>query len=328
MTSAAGGGDTKSGAGREWRATVFRHAAQVRAQPLTPRTHLPSPGSEYRLRSLPSAALRLKRAHILHRRDEAGIDILWACEELHSTAVLVAAVLPQECAMAAQQGANGSAGPDGAEQPGRYRMPLAVESIAGLFGPDGPCPNPQWQADVREAFASAGAVAANGPQQELSPEQLQACASRAHAALQQQRDPQQMQAAAALLVPPGRVRSALRRRYAGRRLWLCDNPACVPAAELDASGWPLLPQSCAGAGAWVWCGGCESSLYCSDGCRLAHWQAGHGAVRRLCRRAVVQGVGECLSLMPQTMEKGQTQRHGSKFSQGCSRYCEAAWLNC
>ena len=223
--------------------------------------------------------------------DEADIDIQRACAELHSTAVLAAAVLPRECVRAAQQGASGCAGPGGAQQPGQYRVPLAVESIAGLFGPDGPCPNPQWQADVRQAFASANAVvAATGSRGELSEEELQAFSSGAQAVLQQQREAQQMQAASALLVPPGRVRSALRQRYPGRRLWLCDNPACEPAVELDASGWPLFPQSCVGAGAWVWCGGCESSLYCSEGCRLAHWQAGHGAVCGFCRGAAGQGV--------------------------------------
>eukprot|EP00198_Chlamydomonas_reinhardtii_P010765 XP_001700102.1 predicted protein [Chlamydomonas reinhardtii] len=173
--------------------------AAAQGKRLLPDKHFGTVWGILSVTALTSSGCYQRRAGGWQAKDEAGIDILWACEELHSTAVLVAAVLPQECAMAAQQGANGSAGPDGAEQPGRYRVPLAVESIAGLFGPDGPCPNPQWQADVREAFASAGAVAANAPQQELSPEQLQACASRAHAALQQQRDPQQTQAAAALL---------------------------------------------------------------------------------------------------------------------------------
>ncbi|KAG2434831.1 hypothetical protein HXX76_007716 [Chlamydomonas incerta] len=195
-----------------------------------------------------------------------------------------------ECARAAQQGEGAAPGPEGGTQPpGRYRVPLAAESIAELLGSDGPCPSPQWQADVREAFANASTTAGDGSQQQLSPEQQQACASRAQAAVQHQPDARQMQAAAALLVPPGRVRSALRRRYPGCRLWLCDNPACVPAAELDARGWPLPPESCSGAGAWVWCGGCESSLYCSDGCRLVHWEGGHAAVCRYCRGAAGQG---------------------------------------
>ncbi|KAG2441093.1 hypothetical protein HXX76_003945 [Chlamydomonas incerta] len=216
--------------------------------------------------------------------DEMDVDIRHACAELYSTAVLAAAVLPQECAGAAQQGEGAAPGPEGGTQPpGRYRVPLAAESIAELFGSNGPCPNPLWEAGVREAFAKA--TAGDGSQQPLSPEQRQACASRAQAAVQQQPDAPQMQVAAALLVPPGRVRSALRRRYPGCRLWLCDNPACVPAAELDARGWPLPPESCSGAGAWVLCGGCESTLYCSDGCRLAHWERGHAAVCRYCRSA-------------------------------------------
>ncbi|KAG2434829.1 hypothetical protein HXX76_007714 [Chlamydomonas incerta] len=223
--------------------------------------------------------------------DELGVDVRRACAELHSTAMLAAAVLPQECARAAQQGEGAAPGPEvGTQPPGRYRVPLAAESIAELFGSDGPCPSPQWQADVREAFTNASTTAGDGSQQQLSPEQLQACASRAQAAVQQQPDARQMQAAAALLVPPGRVRSALRRRYPGCRLWLCDNPACVPAAELDARGWPLPLELCSGAGAWVWCGGCESSLYCSDGCRLAHWEGGHAAVCRYCRGPAGQRV--------------------------------------
>ncbi|KAG2434938.1 hypothetical protein HYH02_012135 [Chlamydomonas schloesseri] len=212
-----------------------------------------------------------------------------AAAELYSTAVLAAAVLAQECTTAAavaQQGkSTGSAAAAGTQPPpSQYRVPLPVDSIAQLFGPDGPCPNPDWQAAVRQAFASASAATAA---QDGHDQQQQACMTHARAAAQQQQpQAQQMQTAAALMVPPGHVRSELRRRYPDRRLWLCDNPACVPAPELDASGWPLPPESCAGAGSWAWCGGCACSLYCSDVCRLAHWgAAGHGAVCSHCRAA-------------------------------------------
>ncbi|KAG2434935.1 hypothetical protein HYH02_012133 [Chlamydomonas schloesseri] len=196
--------------------------------------------------------------------DEHLFTLQRAAAELYSTAVLAAAVLPHECATAAavpQQGTStGSAAAAGAQPPpSRYRVPLPVDSIAQLFGPEGPCPNPDWQAAVRQAFASASAA------QDGHDQQQQACMTHARAAVQQQPQAQQMQTAAALMVPPGHVRSALRRRYPDRRLWLCDNPVCVPAPELDASGWPLPPESCACAGSWAWCSGCECecSLYCS-----------------------------------------------------------------